>query len=88
MRTSTRTDDRPRKGAAGSWLFGIASRKLADAQRRGYAERRVCRRLGMERIVRVRSSTVLPEFGSADMARSGEHLWISSPAGRVMIVRR
>jgi RNA polymerase sigma-70 factor (ECF subfamily) len=41
---------RPRKGAAGAWLFGIASRKLADAQRRGYAERRMCRRLGMERI--------------------------------------
>jgi len=41
---------RPSAGAAGSWLFGIASRKLADAQRRGYAERRMCRRLGMERI--------------------------------------
>jgi RNA polymerase sigma factor (sigma-70 family) len=41
---------RPGKGAAGAWLFGIASRKLADAQRRGYAERRMCRRLGMERI--------------------------------------
>ncbi len=41
---------RPRKGAAAAWLFGIASRKLADSQRRGYAERRMCRRLGMERI--------------------------------------
>jgi RNA polymerase sigma-70 factor (ECF subfamily) len=41
---------RPRKGAAAAWLFGIASRKLADAQRKGYAERRMCRRLGMERI--------------------------------------
>jgi RNA polymerase sigma factor (sigma-70 family) len=41
---------RPEAGAALSWLFGIASRKLADAQRRGYAERRMCRRLGMERI--------------------------------------
>ena len=41
---------RPRKGAAVAWLFGIASRKLADAQRKGYAERRMCRRLGMERI--------------------------------------
>lgn len=38
------------KGAAGAWLFGIAARKLADAQRRGYAERRMCRRLGMERL--------------------------------------
>jgi RNA polymerase sigma-70 factor (ECF subfamily) len=41
---------RPRKGAAVAWLFGIAARKLADAQRKGYAERRMCRRLGMERI--------------------------------------
>ena len=41
---------RPELGAAGAWLYGIASRKLADAQRRGYAERRMCRRLGMERI--------------------------------------
>ena len=41
---------RPRKGAAVAWLFGIASRKLADAQRKGYAERRMCKRLGMERI--------------------------------------
>ena len=41
---------KPRKGAAPAWLFGIAARKLADAQRKGYAERRMCKRLGMERI--------------------------------------
>src|SRR4051812_40178527 len=41
---------RPEKGAAGAWLFAIASRKLADAQRRGYAERRMSKRLGLERI--------------------------------------
>jgi RNA polymerase sigma-70 factor (ECF subfamily) len=41
---------RPDAGAAGAWLFGIAFKKLADAQRRGYAERRACRRLGMERL--------------------------------------
>ena len=41
---------KPSAGAATAWLFGIASRKLADAHRRGYAERRMCRRLGMERI--------------------------------------
>jgi RNA polymerase sigma-70 factor (ECF subfamily) len=41
---------RPQSGAASAWLFGIAMNKLADAQRRGYAERRVCRRLGMERL--------------------------------------
>src|SRR3954453_11117611 len=41
---------RPEAGAAGAWLYGIGSKKLADAQRRGYAERRARRRLGMERI--------------------------------------
>jgi RNA polymerase sigma factor (sigma-70 family) len=41
---------RPAGGAATAWLFGIAMNKLADAQRRGYAERRACRRLGLERI--------------------------------------
>jgi RNA polymerase sigma-70 factor (ECF subfamily) len=41
---------RQRGGAADSWLFAIAYHKLADAQRRGYAEDRARRRLGMERI--------------------------------------
>jgi RNA polymerase sigma factor (sigma-70 family) len=41
---------RPELGPAAGWLYGIASKKLADAQRRGYAERRARRRLGMERI--------------------------------------
>jgi RNA polymerase sigma factor (sigma-70 family) len=41
---------RPEKGAAAAWLFGIAMHKLTDAQRRGYAERRARRRLGMERL--------------------------------------
>ena len=53
---------KPRKGAPGAWLFGIASRKLADAQRKGYAERRMCRRLGMERI----------DLTDADIAHIGE----------------
>jgi RNA polymerase sigma factor (sigma-70 family) len=41
---------RREKGAAVAWLFGIALHKLTDAQRRGYAERRARRRLGMERL--------------------------------------
>src|SRR5215210_3266248 len=41
---------RPGAGAAAAWLFGIGAKKLADAHRRGYAERRARRRLGMERI--------------------------------------
>jgi RNA polymerase sigma factor (sigma-70 family) len=35
---------------ARAWLFGIAVKKLADYQRRGYAEDRARRRLGMERV--------------------------------------
>src|SRR4051795_8017962 len=41
---------RPEAGAPAAWLFGVPSNKLSDAQRKGYAERRMCRRLGMERI--------------------------------------
>jgi RNA polymerase sigma-70 factor (ECF subfamily) len=41
---------RPAAGPARGWLFGIAVKKLADAQRRGYAERRARRRLGLERL--------------------------------------
>src|SRR5918911_1999809 len=50
---------RPEAGAAGAWLYGIALKKLADAQRKGYAEDRARRRLGMERI----------ELTDADIAR-------------------
>jgi RNA polymerase sigma-70 factor (ECF subfamily) len=41
---------RPELGSAASWLFAIGMNKLVDAQRRGHAERRAQRRLGMERI--------------------------------------
>ena len=41
---------RPEAGAASAWLYGIALKKLADAQRRGCAEQRARRRLGMERL--------------------------------------
>jgi RNA polymerase sigma-70 factor (ECF subfamily) len=56
---SARRRYRPDAGAAVAWLFGIAMKKLADAQRRGYAEQRARRRLGMERI----------ELTDADIAR-------------------
>jgi hypothetical protein len=35
-----------------------------------------------------RSSTRLPEFGSAGGARVGGELWISTPTGKVMVIRR
>jgi RNA polymerase sigma-70 factor, ECF subfamily len=41
---------RPEAGAAAAWLYGIGAKKLADSRRRGHAERRARRRLGMERI--------------------------------------
>jgi RNA polymerase sigma factor (sigma-70 family) len=41
---------RPDRGEPGSWLLGIASHKLADWRRHGYAEDRARRRLGVERI--------------------------------------
>jgi RNA polymerase sigma factor (sigma-70 family) len=41
---------KPGGAPAQAWLFGIAMRKLADFRRRGYAEDRARRRLGMERI--------------------------------------
>lgn len=41
---------RPEAGPASAWLYGIAMHKLTDAQRRGYAERRARRRMGMERL--------------------------------------
>lgn len=47
---SSRRRYRPERGRADSWLFAIAYHKLADAQRRGAAEDRARRRLGMERI--------------------------------------
>lgn len=47
---SSRGRYRPERGRADSWLFSIAYHKLADAQRRGAADDRARRRLGMERI--------------------------------------
>ena len=41
---------RPDRGAPGTWLLGIATHKLNDWRRRGYAEDRARRRLRMDRI--------------------------------------
>src|SRR5919109_1816668 len=54
---------------ARAWLFGIAVKKLADYRRRGYAEDRARRRLGMERV----------EPTDADLR------WIESLAGDVEV---
>ena len=40
---------RPELGAPTTWLYGIAAHKLSDWRRRGYAENRARRRLGIER---------------------------------------
>ena len=41
----------PARGPAVGWLYGIARRRLADAQRRGAVEDRARRRLGMQPLV-------------------------------------
>jgi RNA polymerase sigma-70 factor (ECF subfamily) len=41
---------RPSSTPAAAWLFGIAQHKLADYRRRGYAEDRARRRLGMQAV--------------------------------------
>jgi RNA polymerase sigma factor (sigma-70 family) len=74
---------RPDAGPASAWLFGIGSKKLIDSQRRGYAERRARRRLGMERI----------ELTDADIARidalagieAGELIEVLVPDQRVAV---
>jgi RNA polymerase sigma factor (sigma-70 family) len=40
----------PARGSAKGWLYGIAHKKVADYRRRGSAELRMLRRLGMERV--------------------------------------
>jgi RNA polymerase sigma factor (sigma-70 family) len=42
---------RPGAVPANGWLFSIAQRRLIDHQRRGYADQRLRRRLGLERRV-------------------------------------
>ena len=75
---------KPRKaGAASAWLFGIASRKLADAQRRGYAERKMCRRLGMERLELTDQDIArIQSLGEDRPARRAADLAARTPCGR------
>lgn len=40
----------PARGTAGAWLAGIATHKIADLRRRGYAETRLYRRIGATRV--------------------------------------
>jgi RNA polymerase sigma-70 factor (ECF subfamily) len=46
----SRTKFDPSRGSAEAWLFGIAHNKLAEYRRRGHAELRALRRLGIERV--------------------------------------
>jgi RNA polymerase sigma factor (sigma-70 family) len=67
---SARPRYRRRRGAADSWLFAIAYHKLADAQRRGYAENRARRRMRIERIE-------LEDDEIARIQRLGEADWVA-----------
>src|ERR671921_806051 len=55
--------------AATTWLYGIASHKLNDWRRRGYAEDRARRRLGIER-------PVLSEDDFAEFSRLADEVTI------------
>ena len=61
----------PARGAAGAWLAGIALNKLAETRRRGAAEARMCRRLGIRRPVL--------EEEALDVDIGGEELLASLP---------
>jgi RNA polymerase sigma factor (sigma-70 family) len=55
----------PGRGSASGWLYAIAHNKLADSRRRGYAEDRAMRRLGMDRVT-------VDEADRRDIAYLGE----------------
>jgi RNA polymerase sigma factor (sigma-70 family) len=56
-------------GAPATWLYGIAAHKLSDWRRRGYAEDRARRRLGIER-------PPLSEDDVAELARLAEEVTV------------
>src|SRR4051812_38250338 len=59
---------RPDRGSAAAWLYGIASHKLSDYQRRGHLEDRARRQLGMARQEVSEEDTVQIEALGRDMA--------------------
>jgi DNA-directed RNA polymerase specialized sigma24 family protein len=56
----------PARGSASAWLTGIALNKIADAQRRGAVQTRLCRRLGIKRPV-LDAVSVGPELGDEEL---------------------
>ena len=58
---------RPRDGTANTWLFRIASNRLADAMRRGQAETRARRRLEMQPVLPTPSDIEMIEALAADL---------------------
>ena len=76
---------RPEAGSASGWLFGIGSHKLRDWQRKGYAEDRARRKLGMERLVpTAEEAAEIARYG-ADVAVT--ELIASLPAEQAEAVR-
>ena len=60
---------RPELGAPTTWLYGIAAHKLSDWRRRGHAEDRARRRLGIER-------PALSEEDVAELARLADEVTV------------
>jgi RNA polymerase sigma factor (sigma-70 family) len=65
----TRDRYRPELGAPATWLYGIAAHKLNDWRRRGYAEDRARRRLGIER-------PALSEDDARELARLADEVTV------------
>jgi RNA polymerase sigma factor (sigma-70 family) len=67
-----------------AWLFGIGAKKLADAQRRGYADMRARRQLGMERLeLSDQDIARIERLGEADETRA---LFERLPAGQRLAI--
>jgi RNA polymerase sigma factor (sigma-70 family) len=60
----------PELGAPTTWLYGIAAHKVSDWRRRGYAEDRARRRLGIER-------PPLSEQDVAELARLADEVTVA-----------
>ena len=70
----------PARGSAGNWVFGIALNKLADAQRRGAAERRARDRLGIPAIELTDADVErIEELASLDLAGDAGTLLAALP---------
>jgi RNA polymerase sigma factor (sigma-70 family) len=77
---------RPGPVPAVGWLFAIAQRRLVDHQRKGYAEQRLRRRLGMER--RAPGEEDLAMIRILGDAATADRLQVLPPDQRAVVTAR